>query len=145
MKPRADPPSTPTQGDLWDRLVGRQQQTSQAQSRGTNPQDQGGVGHSGGGQSSSHHKRTNQGQNKSSPGLGPTRPVPSTINTFGALAATGPGHSGQGKRQPEERDRSVTKKVRYLYCWSIKNFCLSTCLNPCKGLSNKILHFFRLL
>ena len=54
----------------------------------------------------------------------------------------GPGHSGQGKRQPEERDRSVTKKVRYLYCWSIENFSLSTCINPYEGLSNKILHFF---
>ena len=134
VKPRVDPPSTPTQGDLQDHLVGRQQQTSWAQSRGTNPQDEGGVGHSGGSQSSNHHKRTNQGQNRSSPGLASSRPAPSATTTSDALAAT-----SQGKRQPEERDRSVTKKVRYLFCWSIENLCLSTCLNPCKGLSNQIL------
>ena len=44
---------------------------SRAQSRGTNLRDQRGVGHSGGGQSSSHHKRTNQGHNRSSPSVGP--------------------------------------------------------------------------
>ena len=139
VKPRADPPSTPVQGDLWDRLsTGRQQQTSRAQSRGTNPRDQGGVGHSGGSQSSSLHKRTtNQGLHKSSSGLGPPRPAPSATTTSGALAALGPGHSGQGKRQPEEQDRSVSNKVRYLYCCSIKIYHLSVCLIPCKGLSNE--------
>ena len=118
------------QGDLRDCLAGRQLQMSWAQSRGTNPWDQGGVGHSGGSQSSSHHKRTNQGHNRSSPSSGPPRPAPSATTTSGALAASVSGHSGQGKRQPEERDRSVTKKVRYLYCWSIENSHLSACLNP---------------
>ena len=107
VKPRADPPSTPAQGDLLDRLVWRQQQTSRAQSRGTNPRDQGGVGHSGGSQSFSHYKRTNQGHYKSSPGLGPSRPAPSVIVISGALAALDPGHSGQGKQQPEEPYRSM--------------------------------------
>ena len=138
VKPRVDPPSTPVQGDLRDRLsTGRQQQTSRAQSRGSNPRDQGGVGHSGGSQSSSHHRRTTiQGPSKSSSSSGPPRPAPSATVMSGALAASGPGHSGQGKRQPEERDRSVSK-VRYLYCCSIKIYCLSVCLIPCKGLSNK--------
>ena len=106
---------------------------SRAQSRGTNPRDQGGVGHSGGSQSSSHHKRTNQGHNRSSPGSGPPRPAPSATVTSGALAASDPGHSGQGKQQPEEWDRSVTNKVRYFYCCSIKILHLSDCLNPCEG------------
>ena len=140
MKPRADPPSTPTQGDLQDHLVGRQQQTSRAQSRGTNPWDQGGVGHSGGSQSSSHHKRTNQGLYRSSPSSGPSRPAPSTT-TSNALAATVAGHSGQNKRQSEERDRSVTKQVRYYYCCSIEISHLSDCLNPSEGLSNENFHF----
>ena len=111
---------------------------SQAESKGTKPKDRGGVGHSGGSQSSGHHKRTNQGQKGSSAKSGPPRPTPLATATSGALAAT-PGHSGHTKRQPEEQDRSVDKKVRYLFCWSIENYRLSVCLNPCEGLSNKIL------
>ena len=101
---------------------------SRAESRGTNPRDQGGVGHSGGNQSSSHHKRTNQGHKGSSASLGPPRPAPSATTTSGALAAT-----SQGKRQPEERDRSVTKKVRYLFFWSIENYRLANVSIPAKG------------
>ena len=143
VKPRGGPPSTPTQGDLQDCLVGRQQQMSRAQSRGTNPWNEGGVGHSGGGQSSSHHKRTNQGHSRSSPFSGPPRPAPSATITSGALAASG--HSGQNKWQPEEWDRSVTNQVRYHYCCSIKILRLSNCLNPCKGLSNKNCQFLSAL
>ena len=95
------------------------------------------MGHSGGSQSSGHHKRTNQGQKGSSASSGPPRPAPSATTTSGALAAT-----SQGKRQPEEQDRSVTKKVRYLYCWSIENLRLSTCLNHHDGLSKESLHSF---
>ena len=135
-KQRMLPPSTPAQGDLRDHLVGRHWQTAQAESKGTKPKDKGGVGHSGGSQSSGHHKRTNQGQKGSSAKSGPSRPTPSANTTSSALAATS-GHSGHSKRQPGDRDRSVDDKVRYLFCWSIENCCLSVCLNPCKGLSNK--------
>ena len=110
---------------------------SQAESKGTKPKDRG-VGCSGGSQSSGHHKRTNQGQKGSSSKSGPPRLAPLATVTSGALAAT-PGHSGHTKRKPEEPDRSADNKVRNLFCWSIENYCLSMCLNPCEGLSNKIL------
>ena len=151
------PPSKPCQGDLWDRLSrGHNRQTSQggskassqAESKGTKPKVRGGVGLSGGSQSSSHHKRTNQGHQQSSSKLGPPRPAPSATVTSGTLAATSgsggaSGHSGQSKRQPKERDKSEDQKVRYLFCWSIENYRLSVCLIPCEGLCNKILlHYF---
>ena len=76
------PPSNPgQQGDLWDHLSWRHRQASQegssaspqAKSRGTSPKHQGGVGHHGSPQSSSHHRGTSQGQGSSSvwflPGL----------------------------------------------------------------------------
>ena len=91
---RMNPPSTPAQKDCRVCLSGRHQQTSQggtsvssqAESKGTRPRDQGGVGHSGSSRSSSHHERTNQGQ-ESSTSLGPPRPVPVATATSGALAA----------------------------------------------------------
>ena len=153
-KHRMLPPSTPAQSDLRVCLSGRHQQTSQggtsvssqAESKGTRPKDQGGVGHSGGSQSSSHHERTNQGQG-SSASSGPPRPMSSANVTSGTLGANTlgqgsggvSGQSGQHNQQPEERDWTVVKKVRYSFCWSIENFRLLVCLNPCKGLSNKIL------
>ena len=81
-KHRKLPPSTPAQSYHQFRLSRRHQQTSQggtsvsslAESKGARPKDQGGVGHQGGSQSSSHHKRTNQGQQESSASLGPPRP-----------------------------------------------------------------------
>ena len=87
-KPRMLPPSTLAQRDLRVCLSGRHQQTSQegtsvfsqAESKGARPKDQGGVDHSGGSRSSSHHKRTNQGQ-ESSTSSGPPRPTPSAVMT----------------------------------------------------------------
>ena len=29
--------------------------------------------------------------------------------------------------------------MRYFFCWSIENWCLHVCLNPCEGFSDKIL------
>ena len=120
------PPSTPVQGDLQDHLSGRHWQMSQgessasslAESKGARPKDQERVGHSGGSQSSSHHKRTNQGQG-SSASSGPPRPKPSATvmsgalpnNTLGEGSGGTSGHSGQSKRQLEEWDRYVFKKV----------------------------------
>ena len=138
-KQRMLPPSTLAPVDLQDHIVGRHRQTAQAESKGTKPKDKGGVGHSGGSQSSGHHKRTNQGQKGSSAKSGPSRPTPLATTTSGTLAAT----SGHSKRQPGDWHRSMDNKVRYLFCWSIENYRLSTCLNPCEGLSNKILlNFF---
>ena len=118
--------------------------SSQAKSKVTRTKDQGGVGCTGGNQSSSHHKRTDQGQESFS-SSGPLRPPPSATVTSGTLAANSSGQgsggatgqSGQGKRQPGERDRSVDKKVRYFFCWSIENWCLHVCLNPCDGFSDE--------
>ena len=81
---------------------------SQAESKGTKPKDWGGVGHSGGSQSSGRHKMTHQGQKGSSSKPGPSRPAPSATATSDALAATF-GHSGHSKRQPEEWDRSANR------------------------------------
>ena len=83
---------------------------SQAESMGTRPRDQGGVGHSGSSQSSSLHGRTNQGQ-ESSTSSGPPRPAPVAATTSKTPAAYAPdqvpgglsGQSGQHQRQPEER------------------------------------------
>ena len=124
-KQRILPPSTLVQGYLRDCLSGRHRQmsqggssaSSQAKSKGARPKDQGGVGHSGGNQSSSHHKRTNQGQGSSS-SSGSPRPTPSATVTSGALAANtsgqgsggATGHSGQGKRQPGEPDSSADQR-----------------------------------
>ena len=153
-KHRKLPPSTPAQSYHRFRLSRRHQQTSQggtsvsslAESKGARPKDQRGVRHSGSSQSSSHHERTNQGQG-SSASSDPPRPMPSATITSGTLAANTlgqvsggvSGQSGQHNWQPEERDWTVVNKVRYSFCWSIENYRLLVCLNPCKGLSNKIL------
>ena len=119
VKPRTGPPSTPIKGDLRDLLMRRQRQTSQAQSWESNSWDRGGKGHSGSHQSPRPHKRT-KGPTSSSSSMGPPRPPPSATATSGALEASEPGHSGHRKRQPDERDRSVTKKVSYYYCCSFE-------------------------
>ena len=120
VKPRTGPPSTPIKGDLRDLLTGRQRQTSQAQSQESKSWDRGGKGHSGSHQSPRPYKRTNQGPSLSSSSMGPPRPPPSATATSGALEASEPGHHGHRKRQPDEQDRSVTKKVSYYYCCSFK-------------------------
>ena len=132
---RMNPPSIPTQKDHQVGLSGRHLQTSQggtsvssqAESKGTRPRDQGGVGHSGSSRSSSHHKRTNQGQ-ESSTSLGPPRPAPVATATSGTLAANTSdqasggmyGQSGHHHRQPEGQEWGMIKKVRYSFCWSIE-------------------------
>ena len=139
-------PSTPAQKDRKVRLSGRHQQTSQAESKGTRPKDQGGVGHSGSSWSFSHHKRTNQGQ-ESSTSSGPPRPAPVATTTSATLAANTlnqasggmSGQSGQHKWQPEEQKWVMVKKVRYSFYWSIQ---IIVCLNPCEGFKNKILYIF---
>ena len=116
---RINPPSTPAQKDRQVSLSGRRHQSSQAESKGTRPRDQGGVGNSGSNQSSSHHKRMNQGQ-ESSASLGPHRPTPVATATLGALAANTldqasggmSGQSGQQHRQPEEQEQVMAQKVR---------------------------------
>ena len=48
------PPSTLAPVDLRDHIVGRHRQTAQAKSKGTKPENKGGVGCSEGSQSSGH-------------------------------------------------------------------------------------------
>ena len=112
---RMNPLSTPAQKDRRVCLSRRDLQmsqggtsvSSQAESKGTRLRDQGGVGHSGSSRSSSHHERTNQGQ-ESSTSLGPPRPAPSATAMSGTLAANTSGQasggvsgqSGQHNRQP---------------------------------------------
>ena len=127
---RMNPPSTPAQKDRQVRLSGRHLQTSQggtsvssqAESKGTRPRDQGGVGHSGSSQSSSHHGRTHQAQ-ESSTRDGPPRPAPvGTIPDFLAACVPEPasrgsaGPSGQHDWQSDEQRRAVADKVRYSIC-----------------------------
>ena len=115
---RMNPSSTPAQRDRKVCLSGRHQQTSQAESMGTRPWDQGGVGHSGISLSSSLHGRTNQGQ-ESSTSFGPSRPAPvaATSNALAAYALEqvpggSAGQSAQHSRQPEEQSWVTVKKVR---------------------------------
>ena len=91
---RMNPSSTPAQRDCKVCLSGRHQQTSQAESMGTRPRDQGGVGHSGSSWSSSLHGRINQGQD-SSTSSGPPRPAP-VAATSKALAAYAPNQAPGG-------------------------------------------------
>ena len=135
-----NPSSTPAQRDCKVRLSGRHQQMSQAESMGTRPRDQGGVGHSGSSRSSSHHERTNQGQESTS-SSGFPRPTPAATATSGALAANTldqasggmSGQSGQHHRQPEEREWVMVKKVRYSFCWSIEIIICQCVSIPVKG------------
>ena len=102
---RMNPPSTPAQKDHKVCLSGRHQQMSQAESMGTRSRDTGGVGQSESSQSSSHHQRTDQGQ-ESSASSGPPRPAPSATaisgalvaNTLGQVSGGVSGQSGQHKR-----------------------------------------------
>ena len=114
---RMNPSSTPAQRDHKVHLSWRQQQTSQSKSLGTRPRDQGGVGHSGSSQSSSHHGRTHQGQ-ESSTNAGPPRPAPVDANPDAQAAYTpdqasggSTGQSGQHFRQPEEQTGVTADKV----------------------------------
>ena len=100
----------------------KQQQTSQVKSRGYKSWDQGGVGCSGSGQSSSHHGRTHQAQ-ESSTKDGPPRPAPvGAIPDFLAACVPEPvsrgsaGQSGQHVRQSDEQSNVTAKKVRYSIC-----------------------------
>ena len=77
-KHRTNPSSTPAHRDWEVQTAESQQQTSQVKSKGSKTQDQGGVGRSGSSQSSSHHRRTHQGQ-ESSTNSGPPRPAPVAI------------------------------------------------------------------
>ena len=118
-------PSSLAQEDHREHLAGISRQASQegnspskAMSRGTHPKDQGGVGCQGGSQASKPHERMIQAH-LPSPRDGPPRPPPSSTAMSGSLAANtlahgsrgATDHSGQPKRQPEDRDRSVDKKV----------------------------------
>ena len=117
-----NPSSSSASMDHEVQTAERQQQTSRFKPKGYKSCDQGGVGHSGSSQSSSHHRRTHQGQ-VSSTNAGPPKPVPVDTNpdiqaAYAPDQASGgsAGQSGQHFRQPDEQTRVVTKEVRYSIC-----------------------------
>ena len=151
------PPSSPAQVDLRDCLVGRSRQASQggsqspseAVSKGTRPKDQGGAGRQGGSQASKPHERMIQAH-LPSPRDGPPRHALTSNIMSGTLTANSSGHgsrgpsgpSGHSKWQPEERDKSVDKKVNTFTVGLLRIYHLSSGLDSLYKIYNKIFYIF---
>ena len=128
VKQRLLPPNTLDPADLQNCLEQWLQSsqeggksTSQAKSTGACPKDRGGMGQSGGNQSSSLHRGSSHSHSGSSSHTGSPRPPPSSTVTSGALATSYAQVAAKGAKVPldqgrrlADHDRSRDHKVCYL-------------------------------